>query len=547
MIHSLGVRHAIVGFGIALALVGTLAAQTPVRSATDPMHLSLDEALGIADSASQSILIARAGVLRAEGQEKKAFSQFLPQLYGSLSYTRTLQSQYSGLGSVKIDSSALCSNFVPDTTAPLDQRVRLTERAIGCSSGNPFSSFSSVGFGAPNGWSAGVTFTQVIFAGGRYTGQYHSAQAGRRSAELGLTATQAQLVLQVTRAYFDAQLSDKLVEIAEQTLAQAETTLTQTKLAREVGNQPEFDLIRAQVTRDNQVPVVVQRRADREQAYYQLRTLLRLPMDQAVQLTTTLDDTSRGQSVRLASVLAEPLDTVISRRIPVRQAVENLTSGQEQLTVARSQYWPAITLSSGYGGVSYPTTAFPTNVGQWRANWTVTGALSIPLFTGGSIHADVMQAQANLQEAQARLRATEDLARIDTRDALNQLAAARASYAASQGTAVQAGRAYSIAEVRYREGISTQTELRDARLQLQQAQANQAQAARDVRVALVRVALLPELPIIVNTGTTAPGTSGSLLNPTPQATTPPAVLTRTTQAVGQPVPAVPAAQIGVTP
>jgi outer membrane protein TolC len=43
--------------------------------------------------------------------------------------------------------------------------------------------------------------------------------------------------------------------------------------------------------------------------------------------------------------------------------------------------------------------------------------------------------------------------------------------------------------------VSTQLELSDARLLLQQAQANRAQAARDLQVARARMALLPDLPI----------------------------------------------------
>ncbi|MBA2627885.1 MAG: TolC family protein, partial [Gemmatimonadales bacterium] len=70
------------------------------------------------------------------------------------------------------------------------------------------------------------------------------------------------------------------------------------------------------------------------------------------------------------------------------------------------------------------------------------------------------------------------------------------------GTVEQAQRAYAIAEVRYREGISTQTELGDARLLLQQALANRAQAARDLQVARVRMTLLPDLPFAILTGTT---------------------------------------------
>ncbi|MGH9419356.1 MAG: hypothetical protein ACRD3J_05220, partial [Thermoanaerobaculia bacterium] len=64
-----------------------------------------------------------------------------------------------------------------------------------------------------------------------------------------------------------------------------------------------------------------------------------------------------------------------------------------------------------------------------------------------------------------------------------------------------AARAYSIAEVRYKEGISTQIELNDSRILLEQAVANRALAARNLQVASVKLALLPNLPL--QTGTTS--------------------------------------------
>ncbi|MBL8986613.1 MAG: TolC family protein, partial [Gemmatimonadetes bacterium] len=64
-----------------------------------------------------------------------------------------------------------------------------------------------------------------------------------------------------------------------------------------------------------------------------------------------------------------------------------------------------------------------------------------------------------------------------------------------EGTSAQATRAYQIADLRFREGVSTQTELLDARIALQQAEVNRAQAARDLQIARVRVALLSELPL----------------------------------------------------
>ena len=104
-------------------------------------------------------------------------------------------------------------------------------------------------------------------------------------------------------------------------------------------------------------------------------------------------------------------------------------------------------------------------------------------------------ARANLDEARARLQQSKELASLDTRVALNQLQAAEASFHASRGTAQQAQRAYGIDQLRYKEGISTQTDLTQSRLLLEQAVANQAQSARDLAVARARIALIRDLPI----------------------------------------------------
>jgi hypothetical protein len=106
-----------------------------------------------------------------------------------------------------------------------------------------------------------------------------------------------------------------------------------------------------------------------------------------------------------------------------------------------------------------------------------------------------MVAEANVREARARYDQLREFAALDSRVTINDLLQARAAWQASQGTAEQASRAYSIAEVRYKEGISTQLELNDARILLEQAVANRALAARNLQVARVKLALLPDLPL----------------------------------------------------
>ena len=473
--------------------------------------LTLSEALELAEKRSESIGIARAGLARAEGDRRRARSAYFPQLNGSASYQRTLQSQFSALeaGSDTTSTPApACNRFVAQPGLPIDQRLDSLENAVECASAaDPFASFSNLPFGRENTYRFGLSFSQTLFSGGRVRGQAQAAGAGVRSAAIGLTSARAQLLLDVTGAYYDATLADRLFTIAQATLEQADTTLSQTQLAREVGNLSEFDLLRARVTRDNQRPVVIQRRADRDLAYFRLKSLLDVPLDDPLVLTTELGDTALADSERMEAIARASGDTGTSARAPVRQAAEAVVAQRGLLRVARGQRFPQVALTSQYAQLGYPEKVSPFGA-RFVDDWVVALGLQIPIFTGGRIGGEEDVARANLSEAELRLQQTHELAEVDARNAATQLEAADAAWQASAGTVEQAARAYQIAELRYREGLSTQTELLDSRIQLQQAQASRARAARDLQVARVRLVLLPALPL-TGAAVSAPGASPS--------------------------------------
>ena len=495
--RSRGWRRGLVAFFILAASAAHADAQVAAGNARG---LTLEEALRMAEGASEDVRIAQAGVQRARGEQLRARSEYFPQLFGSLGYTRTLESEFSALSGGTRDTTTStqdCGSFTPNPGLPLNTRVDSLEAAVRCqSTENPFAAFADLPFGREHQYNLGLSLSQTVFAGGRLRAQSRVAQATGVSADIALTSSRAQLMLDVAQAYYDAALADRLVAISQATLQQAETTLRQVRVAREVGDQPEFELLRAQVTRDTQEPLVIQRTADRDLAYMRLKQLLNLPLDQPLTLTTELVDAQLTPVTQVASeVLGLPLDTAVSTRAPVRQAQTGVDVQENLLRIARAQRLPTLSLSSQYGRVGYPTDMLPPSWNQFRTNWTVSASAQVPLFTGRRIKGEEQIAQANLAEARARFDQTRELAALDARDAAERLEAAEASWRASAGTVEQANKAFTIAEVRFREGASTQLELADSRILLQQAQANRAQAGRNLQVARMRVALLPYLPL----------------------------------------------------
>ena len=156
-------RHSVIAallLGLALPpAAGVVSAQSPVAPATTPRTLTLDEALSIAEKTSERVSIAQAGVSRADGARQLARSERRPQLFGSASYDRTLKSEFEGL-------------FDTGTTDPGSDEV----------------DFSNLPFGQANVYRLGLSFTQVLYAGGRIKAQEaqaaHSPRQRRPQSQL---------------------------------------------------------------------------------------------------------------------------------------------------------------------------------------------------------------------------------------------------------------------------------------------------------------------------------------------------------------------------
>jgi outer membrane protein len=452
---------ACVGFAAGRAL-----AQVPPAA---PLAVSLSDALQRAARTSDERALARYSLDSAKAQQTLARSDYYPQVSLSASYERTLASEFDQVFSA------------PAT----DERA--------ATAGTDGLDFQALPFGRQNVYRAGASVTQNVYAGGRTRAATRAARASRSQAEIGLESADAQTALATVEAYYDALLSDRFLAISTQTLQRAQATLEQVQLARHEGQESEYDLLRARVALENERPNLVSRQMQQKLAYLRLSQRLGLPPERQLSLTSKLDEPAPLPAPASAARALDP-----EARAPVRQAELALRTSQANYDAAHAGDYPTLSLQMSYGRVNYPGNPWPT-VDDWRTNWTVGAYVSWSLFEGFRTRAQVIGAEAEVGRAQTRLSQTRKAARYDTQLALEQLDAALAVYEASAGTAEQAHRAYAIAEVRYREGVSTQLELSDARLSLAQAEINRAQATRDLEVARVRRALLPSLPL--STGT----------------------------------------------
>ncbi|HZI20917.1 MAG TPA: TolC family protein, partial [Gemmatimonadales bacterium] len=242
---------------ILAAATMALAAPAAAQGSADTVRLTLDEAVKRALDQGFAMRVAHAGVLEANGQVREALSGALPQVTGSVTYTRQFASIFQGLGGSGSDSIAKL--------------------------------FQNTPFGAANTWNIQLQATQLLWSGGKVGAGLAAAKSVRQVASLQQSETAADVTYQVKQAYWNAALQRRLMTIAVDNLQQAREHLQQVQLFRQAGTRAEYDLLRAEVDAANQEPAVVAARNGYDLALLELKRLLNLAADEPIVLETTLD------------------------------------------------------------------------------------------------------------------------------------------------------------------------------------------------------------------------------------------------------------------
>ncbi len=246
--------------------------------------------------------------------------------------------------------------------------------------------------------------------------QLLASDAGRRAAELSLTAATLQAGLAVVA-------DRELVELTRRTLGNRESTLALTRMREAAGAASQLDL-------QAQVSLVAQARASLAQLARQQeqdRNALALLLGQA------LPEPAAGQALADEAWFAEvPVglsSTVLLRRPDVVQAEQAMIAAQANIAAARAAFWPTITLTAQAGVASGQLSSL--FVGGQFAPLLAANAV-VAVFDAGRRQAGVDTAVAVERVAQAQYEQSIQAAFRETADALAGVATWREQLAAQR-------------------------------------------------------------------------------------------------------------------
>lgn len=413
------------------------------RAFDDPVLDSL-----VAESIAQNLTLAQAAyrVRGARALVRPAISQGLPQ-FGASSGAR-VQRRLSGstsLVGIPGGSNAFGPTVVQD---------------------EPTTGFFQAGFDAS--W-------EIDLFGGA-SARVRSAQASAEVSQADAEAARATVVAEVVRTYVELRGAQRRRALLTAIAGEQDKLLSLTRERRAAGVASDFDidrLVTASAETGAQIPLT----------------------DQAIQQATQRLAVLAGRSsvdARLVLPAGQPLpDQVSLRLLPVdlvrtrpeiRSAERAVAQAAAELDVSVSDLYPRMTLT---GDITLGDNLIGNSLPGRVINASAGPLLTIPLFDWGTRRAVVTARDAALAEAifayrQAVLEGVEE-----TENALNALDAERrrAEWLATGATAAR--RAAANADLLYRQGLASLTDVLDATVALRQAELNSADVREREALALV--------------------------------------------------------------
>jgi NodT family efflux transporter outer membrane factor (OMF) lipoprotein len=197
----------------------------------------------------------------------------------------------------------------------------------------------------------------------------------------------------------------------------------------------------------------------------------------------------QGLSVlSMPAISSQIPSTLLERRPDIAAAERRVAASNEEIGVARSAFFPVISLSA-LGG--YQTANQANILAAPNAFWTIGPSAVFTLFDGGRRAAIVDQAIAKNSENTALYKNTVLSAIKEVEDILVDIKDRQASYINVENNVNYANKTYRISTSRYQEGISGYLEIVDAAID--QSRAKNVQVDYQTQLLIDRVLLIKAL------------------------------------------------------
>jgi outer membrane protein len=339
---------------------------------------------------------------------------------------------------------------VTDTVERLNLQAFLGERIPGFPEhAGPFQVFS-----------AGPTFSAPVFDLTLFR-RYQAARETANASKSDSLSTREQVILLVVSQYIGTLRAVANVQASESRVQLAQALYDQAADLQKEGVGTGIDTLRANVELQNEKQRLLEAEADRDTSLFGLSRLLNLDPRQVIELGDSLSFFDTPQPEVVASI-----DSALAERQEWKSLQLQLKSAGLQKKASSESRLPKLDFTGNWaylGGSS--TTGIPT--------YNYEAEVSVPLFTGGRIHAEIVRADLEIQKLQQQEDDLRNQIALDVKTALINLDSARSQVAVANLGVQLSKEEVDQARDRFKAGVANNIEVIQAQDSLARANDNQ--------------------------------------------------------------------------
>ena len=367
------------------------------------------------------------------------------------------------------------SNFLPTLSARYGyiRRDDETRQVLGGSEGqdvtvitNPEDEYNFV-----------TSFSQPIFTGFALINQYKIASLGLDVAEISEKLTRQDVILDAKNAYFSILKSQKLMAVAEETVNQVAAQKEVAENMYKVGMSPLNDLLQSQVQLANDKQRFITAQNNLAISKSQFNTLLRRPVSAPVAIVDILDYTPFDYDINYCLSQAE------DNRLELQVADLEVQIAGKDYDLSKSDYFPSIDLT---GNLTRRGTDWDVDGGEGIADkkfWDIRATATWNFWQWGRTRYGVKEKLSRLAQAKYRKEEIIDNIDLEVKQAFLRTKESEKNITTIEKAIEQAKENLRITEERYKEQVSTTTDVLVAQTLLTETMTNYYNALYDFKIA----------------------------------------------------------------
>ncbi len=327
-----------------------------------------------------------------------------------------------------------------------------------------------------------ISVEQPVFSGMRLRNQHRAAQLQANASALQVAQEEAEVAFQIRRGYWQLYQALALQEALEESINQIQAHLDDATRRREAGLALQNDVLAAQ-TRLTEVQL---ERVEVDNAVQLARLNLNLLTGHSLDAQLSLSTEPAASPIMQPPDDLQSFDTLLPlalRAQPGLQALESqISSFEAQLNASQGAWFPTIALSGRYI-YARPNQYFFTEQDQFKATWEAGLVFRWSLWDGNRRSAEVQQARARLDGAEARYQAGREQLSVAVMQRHLEMQRAALSIEAARSNESAAEESFRLVQQQYNEGVALATQVLDAEQALRLARARHLQARADYAIA----------------------------------------------------------------